>query len=493
MKENFKKTIEELINRNELIQAKLKAYEFHKYLLNEHVELYLLMADIMLKENNYKDAELILKNQLKNNSSNFKLLYSLGHVAEHTGDYNSARIYYALAKKNCDDLKEIEVISGMLSSLKDKSDENKINNRLVIMDDFFPNVKTGFRVAEYNYYLKKYPDSEVYSSDLGFANNIKEYEGYFPLFKNRVKPLNINNYRSYNCSLFYTVFINNAHNFLPIFEINNKPFIFTLYPGGGFCINDSASDRKLYAVCKSHLFRKMIVTQKLSYEYVIRKGFTTPDKVEFIYGGLTDTDYYGEHALQKKYYKQDKDNFDICLVANKYMEKGIDKGFDTFIEVCKRLSKLKENIIFHVIGGFTPGDIDVSEIRNRICFYGVKNFEFFPDFYSNMDMIISPNKSFILAKGSFDGFPTGCCVDAGLNGTAILCTDPLKQNVVFENNRDICIISTNVVEITDKVLYYLNNPDILYDLSKNGQRKLFEVYDMEKQMEKRIKILEEFM
>lgn len=365
--------------------------------------------------------------------------------------------------------------------------------KLVILDDFFPNVKTGFRIAEYNYYLNKYQNSEVYSSCAGFLRYVKEYEENFPIFKNRVKSLNINYYGNYQCSLFYTVFVNNAFNYLRIFEMKGKPFIFTLYPGGGFCIDNAAQDQKLMRVCKSPLFKKMIVTQKITYEYVIKKGFTTPDKIEFIYGGITNTDYYRNHLIQKKYYKQDKDTFDICFVAAKYMAKGIDKGFDIFIEVCKNLSTIYNNIKFHVVGNFSENDINVSEIKDRIHFYGLRNTEFFPNFYSTMDIIISPNRHFILAPGAFDGFPTGCCVDAGLNGTAILCTDPLNQNIVFDNDKDICLINTNASSITNKVIYYIDNLDRLYLLGSNGQKKLNEVYDIEKQMERRIKLLEEYM
>ena len=493
MNEKYKKVINELLNNNELMEAKLKAYEYQRYLINEHVELSLLMSDILLKEKDYQGAEIILKNRLKMDSSNFKLLSSLGYISQVKNDSDSARVYYSLAKKNCNDLNEIERISDIMANLGDNFTSTNVNKKLVILDDFFPNVKTGFRIAEYNYYLKKYQNCEVYSSDMGFLSNIKEYEDYFPIYKNRVKPLNINIYENYNCSLFYTVFISNAFNYLPIFEINNKPFIFTLYPGGGFCIDNAIQDQKLFIVCNSHLFKKMIVTQKITYDYVIRKGFTTPDKIEFIYGGITDTDYYRNHPFQKKYYKHDKDTFDICFVAAKYMVKGIDKGFDIFIEVCKMLSKINNDIKFHVVGGFNENDIDVLEIKDRIHFYGMRNFEFFPNFYSNMDMIISPNKPFILAPGSFDGFPTGCCVDAGLNGTAILCTDPLNQNIVFEDDKDICLITANISDITDRVIYYMNNLDRLYSLSSNGQKKLFEVYDIEKQMDRRIQLLEEFM
>ena len=34
----------------------------------------------------------------------------------------------------------------------------------------------------------------------------------------------------------------------------------------------------------------------------------------------------------------------------------------------------------------------------------------------------------MIFTGSFDGFPTASCIDAGLRKTAIFCTDPLDLN-----------------------------------------------------------------
>jgi hypothetical protein len=66
------------------------------------------MSDIMLKEKDYEGAELILRSWLKMDSSNFKLLNSLGYISEIKNELDSARVYYSLAKKNCNDNKEIE-------------------------------------------------------------------------------------------------------------------------------------------------------------------------------------------------------------------------------------------------------------------------------------------------------------------------------------------------------------------------------------------------
>ena len=47
-----------------------------------------------------------------------------------------------------------------------------------------------------------------------------------------------------------------------------------------------------------------------------------------------------------------------------------------------------------------------------------------------MDLIISPNVPFVLASGAFDGFPTACCMEAALSGTAMFVTDELKLEMV---------------------------------------------------------------
>jgi glycosyltransferase involved in cell wall biosynthesis len=216
------------------------------------------------------------------------------------------------------------------------------------------------------------------------------------------------------------------------------------------------------------------------------------EKIKFIFGGLTHKSYF-ETATEKRYYKKAKSTFDICFVAAKYMQYGIDKGYDVFVKVCEKLASSYVDMRFHVVGGFNESDIDVSIFKNRIKFYGYQNSDFFPDFYSSMDIILSPNLPFKLYPGSFDGFPTGCCSDAALHGVAVFCTDPLHCNIVFKDKQDICIITENTTDIIESISYYYNHIEKLYELANNGKKKFQACFDFDRQISERIKIFNDYL
>jgi glycosyltransferase involved in cell wall biosynthesis len=365
------------------------------------------------------------------------------------------------------------------------------NRRLIICDDYFPNLATGFRIAEYNYYLRHFPTSQVYSIDKNFQNHKEEYSSFYPQYRKRVKYHRA--HYNYANTLIYTVFINNIFQFMPIIERQKLPFIFTLYPGGGFRLNYDESEKKIEKVLTSPHLQKVIATQTITRDYLLAKGLCDGEKIELIYGGVFPSDYYRQHSADKKKYKRDKGTFDICFVANKYTEKGIDKGYDTFIEVAERLSQVSNDIRFHVVGSFTRDEVDVSTQGDKITFYGVRYLDFFPQFYASMDIILSPNIPFKFKPGSFDGFPTGGCIEAGMGGVAVFCTDELSLNTEFVNNHDICIIPRNSRDIYDIVLHYYRNLDNLYRLSENCRKSFLSVFDIDKQMSARIKIIEKYL
>lgn len=450
----------------------------------------------LIKNNNLVEAERLIQEGLKcSNSDDF--LFNLGYIYELKKESKLASYIYALARKSCLVNNKADHITEVINILNDTREKKSIfEKKIIIFDDYFPNVKTGFRVAEYNYYLNNYPNSIIYSFNPYFDYFYKEYINYYPQYKNRVlKFCDDKNFdqNMESCTLCYTVFINNAFNYLPYFEKYNKPFIFTLYPGGGFDLYIKETDRKLNMVCKSKLLKKIIVTQSITNSYILDNRFSPIEKVEFIFGGVTHLDLLNIKMNNKKLYKKDKATFDVCFVSGKYMNKGLDKGYDIFIEVCRQLSKMLNDIRFHIVGGFDRNELDVSEFEDKIVFYGMRNEDFFEEFYKDKDIILSPNLPYKLYPGGFDGFPTTCCVDAALNGTAVFCTDELGLNNCFENEKHLCIISTDVNEIVKKVNYYYNNPKVLYDLSLEGQSKFKEIFSESNQMEKRIKIIEQFL
>jgi glycosyltransferase involved in cell wall biosynthesis len=371
---------------------------------------------------------------------------------------------------------------------------------LIILDTVFPHPLSPFRFTEFSYYLNYYPKSIVLTTGehlpaLKETRNIKAIIKYFteefPKFKNRVV-FSSHEIEHYEASLAYMTFLNNTVNFLDSLEKKKIPFIFTLYPGGGFEIDNPTSDGLLVRVFDSPFFRKVIVTQKITYEYLLQKNFCGSDQIEFVYGVVTSLPFSNNNK-NKINYGFEKDTLDICFVAHKYMEKGIDKGYDIFIETAKKLSRKHKNVRFHVIGSFTKNDIPINEIEDKITFYGLKPIEWFDEFYLDKDIILSPNIPFTLLKGSFDGFPTASCTDAGFRKVAIFCTDNLKLNIKFMDREDIVIIPHNsdgIVEILD---YYYSHPAELRKIAENGSVKIRDVYSYENQILPRIKIINEIL
>lgn len=385
------------------------------------------------------------------------------------------------------------------SKIKNKLFKKKFS--LIIVDDVFPSIYSPFRYTEFTEYLKEFESIyvlangnslKVLNENRSVKELIKEYEIKYPEFKGKIfdynerKSIELDKIKSKvaNC-----VFLENTYNSLNFFEKNNIPFVFTLYPGGGFIINNRESNEKLKAICKSKCFKKVIVTQKLVYDYLINKNICPKDKVKFIYGIVTPEEILNNSVDNKKYYKNGKENLDICFVAHKYSEKGMDKGYDLFIDSAKILHKKYKNINFHVVGGFNENEIDVSDLGNSIKFYGIKPSEWLRNFYSNMDLIVSPNRPFVLNKGSFDGFPTGSCTEAMINGVVLLCSDELKLNIKFKNETDLIIIKPDVTCIVEKIEYLYKNPEKILEISRNGRNKTLKIYSKKKQINPRIKLI----
>jgi glycosyltransferase involved in cell wall biosynthesis len=313
-----------------------------------------------------------------------------------------------------------------------------------------------------------------------FKAVVREYESKHPQLRSRAFLYKKDAF--FWGKVAYAVFIENAFNFIEQIEAAQIPFIFTLYPGGGFQLNNKVSDEKLRRVFASPFFRKVIVTQNVTYNYLVENKLCIESAIEFIYGVVLPAEEYKGGGPEKQKYLVDKQTFDICFVANKNMPKGEDKGFDKFIDVALNLGTKYEDIYFHVVGPFDGTEIDTSPIADKIKFYGYIHTDQFKEFYSAKDIIISPNIHFMLFPGAFDGFPTGACTEAGLNGVALFVSDTLGQNIKFKDGQDIVIIPHNSEKITEVVEEYYLNPEKTYALAERGQRRMEEIYSIDAQM-----------
>lgn len=368
---------------------------------------------------------------------------------------------------------------------------------LIILDDLFPHLITAFRVAEYSEYLTHFFNSVVYSSAASFAYiNEKrslsavtaEYTSYYPQLASRVLPFH--SARKLRGRLAYVMFLHNAYAFLDVLEKNGIPFIFQLYPGGTFQLNDAESDSKMAKVCGSSCLKHVIVTQLVTYDYLINKGFCRPEQLTLIYGVVVPLQKLLNLLPERLEYKVSKSTLDICFVAGKYMPAGKDKGYDIFIAAAKKLAQQFSDLRMHVVGPYNADDVPAPDLAGIITFYGLQPTHFFPAFYARMDAIVSPNRSFVLNEGAFDGFPTGSCVEAGACGVALFCTDDIGQNIVFEDKLDIVLIQADVDDTTEKVGHYLGRYDHLVALGQHGQRAIKRVFSADIQIKKRIEIIE---
>lgn len=359
--------------------------------------------------------------------------------------------------------------------------------KLVILDDCFPNLLTGFRVAEYNWLLEKFPHLEILSSVDNFKHLHKEYSRSYPKFSKRILPYEKKILQ--DCGFVYLNFLNNAINFLPDLESLDIPFLLTLYPGGGFALDEEESDRKLDAILSSPLLRGVIATQRVTIDYLSKRKCNVP--IYDIFGGAFNSLYFKDDipALDNK-----DNSISICFVADKYMPEGANKGYPEFIRVSERLLKDFPGISFNVVGRFGPEDYPLSnELKNAITFHGLLFTHDLKAFFQTQHILVSPNRPFVLSKGNFDGFPTGCAVEAMLCGVAVVCTDDLILNPCFVSGRDIVISESNTDEIYRNTYELISNLAMLKSISQEGQRSAKKIYHPDIQVGARARLLQKFI
>jgi glycosyltransferase involved in cell wall biosynthesis len=376
-----------------------------------------------------------------------------------------------------------------------------VRDNFVIIDSQFPQKEPmGFRNTEINEYFRRLKNVKIYAMypmkpekeawfSHGYGVDERTYEtnklGYLKLFpQNKTKIHHLNEHTKYRFKLAYSFFLAETYTLLPFYEKNHIPFVFILYPGGAFGLNNEASDAMLRRICDSQYFRGVIVSQKITKDYLLKKKICKAADISYVYGGFVQ--FNPEDVRPKQRYLKEKKTFDVCFVAAKYTDKGIDKGYDAFIAAAKIIAKQTSDVRFHVIGNFDKTDIDVAELGSKITFYGYQKPDFFPEFYARMDIMLSPNRPFKLFDGNFDGFPLG--VDAGYCGTAMFVSDELAMNEHFTDGKDIVIVKVNAKQIANKVMKYYNNTDSLYELSEKGRVASHRFFSIETQISGRLKV-----
>ncbi|MBY6266533.1 tetratricopeptide repeat protein (plasmid) [Azospirillum sp. 412522] len=392
---------------------------------------------------------------------------------------------------------------------------------LGLFDDRFPNLLTGFQLREFSGCLDAFPGAAVYSFGRDpfrpydreeFGRSLAGYHALHPGHAGRVRalvpelsdPARPGDSRQVRLRCAdgngrpadfavpqagYAMFAMNAALFRPLFEHFRIPFCFTLYPGGGFLLDDPHSDAALSRLFASPQFRSVIVTQDLTRDY-LRSRFGLPDgAMRLIHGGVVPVDVYRRHAVPRRRYGIDKDTLDLCFVAKRYTPRGTDKGYDLFIAAARLLAPRFPRVRFHVVGNFGPEVLDVTALAGRLTFHGPRPTRWLAGFFAGMDGILSANRPWRIARGAFDGFPTTACVEAGVCGVTVFATDPLGMNRGLRPDGEIVILDEDAGRIADRLASWLADPERLHRLGGEGQAAFLRLFGEEAQMKPRLEHL----
>ncbi|MCL4747168.1 MAG: hypothetical protein KJZ83_17370 [Burkholderiaceae bacterium] len=375
----------------------------------------------------------------------------------------------------------------------------------LVLDDFFPNLLTGFRVAEYNALLDRFRGLRIASSYGDFDRAHAGYAALYPRFAPRV--VRFDPEMLAGCRFAYLNFLNNAAQFLPWLEQHRVAFAMTLYPGGGFGLREAGSDRKLDRVLRSPLLRGLVVTQSASCDYVgprLRAGVP----VREIFGVVANPLYF-EPAPRRSWFGLGKAEFDIAFVAEKYMERGANKGFPAFVEGVERwLRTLQPQLAalsrVHVVGGFgahdwreclpadLPGPDPAAAGANAAAprFHGSLETHALRELLSRVDLVVSPNLPFVLHEGNFDGFPTGCCVEASLCGAAFAASDVLGLGAGrYRPGADFIAIDPDASGVASELSFAIAEPPRLRRIGAAGSETTRRLFDPAIQIGARIDFL----
>ena len=365
---------------------------------------------------------------------------------------------------------------------------------LLILDDFFPDLLTGFRVAEYNALMALSPQVQVASCAERFDERHAAYAAEFPGLAARVRAFDTAQVPPPG-SVAYLNFLNNALRFLPWIERHGLPFAMTLYPGGGFGIGAPFSDTGLKRVLASPLLRHVIATQPITQLYLqdfaAAHGLALPP-CTLVPGGVASARYFAPDAPpHQPWFGEGKAVMDIAFVAEKYMHDGANKGWPAFVDALRTLAD-RPQIRWHVVGGFGPDDLPADEpaLRERVRFHGRLTTAALQRLLCGVDVVVSLSRPGMLHAGNFDGFPTGSAVEASLSGAALVVSDVLLQNPGYTDGESICLVEPDGADVSRALQTLLAEPARVCSIARAGQAFTRKHYALERQVGPRWQVLQ---
>lgn len=368
---------------------------------------------------------------------------------------------------------------------------------IIIFDNVLPNLSTPWRSFELENLILKFPNSKVISNNrskafnsyIKFNKRKKDFGIFFPILSKRLTKEKL--ICNVNTKVLYFLFFNNIVFYYEKIKINNISFVFTLYPGGGWELNNKTKDKIITEIVSDELCLGVIVNQFITFEYLVGKLKISEKKIKLIHGIPVNLE--SRNVLRK--YNSRKEAFNIVFVGHKYTNLGEDKGLPIFLDVINRINQKGFNIKGYIVGNFKKENFepffDLSEIR----FMGEMKENQLLLFLQTTDIILSCNKPFVLSRGAYDGFPLGSVGMAAMSGNLVLSTDYFNEGskIGFIDNVHFIKIDTEVNHLIEKLKYCLINFEKMNEIINESLRFFINYYSFKNQINPRLEMFEYFV
>jgi glycosyltransferase involved in cell wall biosynthesis len=199
-----------------------------------------------------------------------------------------------------------------------------------------------------------------------------------------------------------------------------------------------------------------------------------------------------QNILSEKY-KVDFDNkFIITTVA--LMRKSGNKGHRLIIDAIKKLNN--PNILYLITSGGEDKKnieqyVENNNMENQVIFFGFVENELIPHFYNASDIVSLISKS---EYGKGEGVPLGL-IEASSCEVPVLAGDEdgSIEAISDKYQNGFRVSPRNIDEITEKVQYYIDNPEMKTIHGQNGRKFVIEEFEYSKFRDTQTRIFNEIL
>lgn len=361
---------------------------------------------------------------------------------------------------------------------------------VAVYDDLFPFPVSGFRLTEYDEILRMLPRSAVFSTLaslewLGAADRrddiVAQWRTQHPEWSDRLRIVN-GPEELPSAEGYYTIFLNNAFDLAPVVEQRRSRFSFTLYPGGGLALADEYSASKLERVLRSPALDRVIVTQPVVREHLLTRWGFPEERIVYAFGVVVP-------PRPQLPLRPSSDRPALGFVAHKYHPQGLDKGLDIYVDAARLLAERGVRLQCHLVGPWERHDVaDVDGVDWVL--HGAVDSARLPELLREIDVCVFPTRAGQLGAGSFDGYPTGSAIEAGLAGCLVVTTNPLGQSTPLDAEGCLVEVRPDASEVAAAVSDLVAQGPAALDARRlQTMRVLTREYGLDRQMAPRLSAL----